>query len=161
MKVQQFIADANVRTMEFMIYQVGRMPKDKVTWQPEEMGRSALDMIQECAVLADGISNTIVTKQMPEFTPEFMAQFEAEKAKLDTIDKAISALRDSTAKLNETILNVSDADLETEITVFGPDPWKFPFLMELHNSNMTWHTGQICYIQTLYGDQEMISDPVA
>jgi len=84
-----------------------------------------------------------------------MKAFRDAKDALDTLDKAEAALRENTAKAVEAILAVPDDKLQMEIPFFGPGMWKICEIMNSHTWNLHYHTGQICYIQTLLGDHSM------
>lgn len=155
MTVQEFIAGETERAMEALLHQVKRLPGDKVDWQPNGEGRSALDQLQECAVIATYYPSVLGSLKAPEIDAAEMARFNKRKAELDTVEKAESALRESTGLAVAAIRAVLDADLDKEMSFFGPFPWKVASVMNAHAWNMHWHTGQVCYIQTLLGDKEM------
>ena len=155
MRVQDFIADETNRAMESLLHQAKRVPADKLEWKPMEEGRSTLDQVQECAIIAGFYPMVLSTLQVPEFTEDSMKQFEEAQAKLDTLEKAEAELRKNTAVATEAIRNMPDDSLGKEMKFFGPDMWKVSSVMNAHTWNMQYHTGQICYIQTLLGDKQM------
>jgi len=155
MRVQDFIADETNRAMEGLLRQVRRVPADKADWSPLGEGRSALDQLQECAVIAGFYPHLLATFEPPVFDEASMAAFEEARKKLDTVEKAEAALREGTAKTIAAIQAVPDEKLEDTMTFFGPEPWKISSVMLAHYWNMTWHTGQTCFIQTLLGDKKM------
>jgi len=83
--------------------------------------------------------------------------YHAECAALETPEKAIAALQASAAELTAAMQSLTDDQLQTEVALaFGPGMQVtvqqmlfFPYW------NMTYHQGQLAYIQTLYGDREM------
>ena len=135
--------------------QAKRVPIDKLDWKPMDAGRSILDQLAECALIPAFYPAVVQTKQMPDFTPELMEAFEEDKNRLNTLEKAEALLRENTAKAVAAFLAVPDDDLEVEMKFFGPGVWKLASVMHAHVWNMHWHTGQICYIQTLLGDKAM------
>ncbi|MBL8048605.1 MAG: DinB family protein [Chthonomonas sp.] len=154
MRVQDFIADQTAFCCEGLIRQAEALPADKVTWQPEG-ARSALDQVAECAIICGHMPATLTAKTMPDFTPEMIAEFEATKAQLDTLEKAAAALRTANAALVDYIRGMADADLEGQMKFWGPEPWRVADVADYHRWNMVYHTGQICYMQTLLGDKDM------
>lgn len=92
--------------------------------------------------------------KMPDFTPEMMEEYETNKNALD-LDGAVSLLRENTEKLCEAIRSVPDEKLGEQMKFWGPEPWSVAGVLNYHNWNMTYHIGQVNYIQTLYGDKDM------
>ena len=155
MRAQDFIAEETLRAMEGLIHQAKRVPADKIEWKPLESGRTVLDQMQECAVIAAFYPIVLKTFAMVEMNDTMMATYRSERSGLDSIEKCEAKLRENTARAIEAILAVSDEDMQKEMTFFGPEPWKVSSVMNAHAWNMHWHTGQICYIQTLLGDKAM------
>jgi hypothetical protein len=155
MTAQQFIAGETIRAMEALIHQAKKVPSDKLGWTPLEEGRSTLDQVAECAIIPGYMPVILCNFKGPEFNDETMKAFMEMKAKVDNLDKAEAMLRENTAKAVEAIQAVPDDKLEMEIPFFGPGKWKIASIMASHMWNMHYHTGQICYIQTLLGDHSM------
>lgn len=154
MKAQDFIADETLRAMESLIHQVTRMPDGKADWSPLELGRDARDQVAECALIGATLVDVIQERKMPEFTPEFMEQYETMKSGLG-LEEAIGMLREKTRAVCDLIREFPDEELENEIPFMGPTPWSMVRILNMHNWNMSYHTGQVNYIQTLYGDDQM------
>ncbi|MBN8690634.1 MAG: DinB family protein [Armatimonadetes bacterium] len=155
MKVQEFLAQGTEKSASELIRQAGRLPADKLTWQPADTARNALDQVAECAVIGRFIPNILETRETPKFDEESMARFKAAKEELDTLEKASEALQASTALTAAAIRAMPDEALEETMQFFGPEPWTILQIMGMHKWNMDYHCGQICYIQTLLGDKDM------
>jgi hypothetical protein len=117
-------------------------------------GRSVLDQIRECAVVASSYPRVLTTFEAPIVEEVMRAHAEA-RQKLDTLDKAVAALREGTAQTITAIRQVPDDKLSETMKFFGEESWKVSTVMNAHFWNMTWHTAQICFIQTLLGDRKM------
>ncbi len=141
--------------MESLLHQAKRLPADKLEWRPMDEGRSALAQVQECAVIARSDPHLFETLEMPNLDEAAMKQFGEATAALDTFEKAEAELRKNTATVTDVIRNFPDEKLGIEMKFFGPNPWKVSSVLNSHCWNMQYHTGQICYIQTLLGDKEM------
>jgi hypothetical protein len=129
------------------------MPADKQTWRPLDEGRSALDQVAECAVINQWATSLFVDRVMPELDNEAYANA---CAALDTVDKAVAALRDSTAALASAIDSVPDDALGIQVQFPWDDrPCSLAEAMLMAYWNLTYHIGQVNYVQTLYGDKEM------
>ena len=144
-KVNRDVAEALARNLK-------AMPADKQTWKPLDNGRSALDQVQECALINFWVAEIYRTGSVPPFDGEM---FEKGKAELDTVDKACATLAAGTDSLCEAILQLSDSDLEATVTLpWDSSPTTLAELFLVPYWNNAYHIGQISYIQTLYGDKE-------
>ena len=145
MTIQEYAAEAIEKSAEDLIKAALALPEDKREWKPLDKGRSALSQLAECAAI-----NTLSAKvvQAAAWQDSLMAEHGPLIAALDTPDKAMAALREGTAALVKAIRATPDAALDTQITL----PWTTAtlaqmFLMPLWN--MSYHEGQITYIETL------------
>ncbi|MFM9872300.1 MAG: DinB family protein [Fimbriimonadaceae bacterium] len=154
MRVQDFIADETMRATEGLIHQTTRMPDGKSDWKPLDEGRTALDQVAECALICGAMVKVLEEFRMPDFTPEMMEEFERKKSAL-SLESAIDLLRQNSAVLGEAIRAVPDEKLAEEMSFWGPEKWTVAAVMNYHNWNLVYHTGQVSYIQTLYGDKGM------
>lgn len=141
---------------EFLL-NVRAMPADKLTWKPLDTGRSALDLLQEVAQSASYVIPILETRQVPEFNPEMFAGLMAERQSWDTVEKCEEVMRANHARLFEIIRNFPDEDLKQTVHLpfAGGFDQTMAEIMSYQYWNLSYHLGQVCYIQTLYGDTEM------
>jgi hypothetical protein len=126
-------------------------PPDKQVWKPLDEGRTALDQVAECAVINAWCTNIMTQFSVPELDGE---AYGAATSALDTMDKALEALRTETEKLAQAIEAVPADKLETEVKFpWDEKPSTLAEAMVVPHWNMVYHIGQISYIQTLYGDK--------
>jgi hypothetical protein len=154
-KAQEVIAEETGRAMEALLKQAKRVPADKLTWRPMDEGRSVISQVAECAVIPGYMAGILETMKGPEFSEDSMKAYTQQVESLETLEDAEALLRKNTASAIEAMLKVPDENLAAEIPFFGPTPWKIHAIMNSHAWNMHYHTGQICYIQTLLGDKGM------
>lgn len=151
--IQQVAAKLNRQSVEGLIRNVRAMPDDKIVWQPLDTGRTALSQLQECAVICGMAAGILKSHQFPA---DFQEAYGKEMAEIDTVDKAVARLNQRIAALEATILAVPDADLDTMVTLpWGEEPSSIAELLFMNYWNTVYHVGQIGFIQTLYGDNEM------
>ena len=149
MTVQNFIATGVAKSTDDLLHAFDRTTAEKRGWEPEG-ARSARNVVAECAVMADGLAEIVVTGNITDFD---MEQFYAKLAALDTDEKATAALKEGTAKLVAVINDLPNEKLDVPIE----SPWgtyttaAWAAHAMTHNS---YHEGQINYIQTMYGDKE-------
>lgn len=132
---------------------VDKMPADKVEWKPLDQGRSALNQAQECALCPMWAVDLLNDRKPPEWTEELMAEFGRQMAALDSIDKCKAAAQANMEKYKAAVEAFPDADwAETLQLPWDEKPFTYMAIAMIPYWNLTYHTGQVCYIQTLYGD---------
>jgi hypothetical protein len=151
--IQQLAKKLNQDAADSLVKNVKAMPEDKATWKPLDQGRSALSQLQECAIICGFTAYTLQNHVLP---PDFKDAFAREGAEMDTVDKAIARLEERAAALSAVIEAFPDADLAKTITLpWQQEPASLAEMMFMNQWNTVYHVGQINYIQTLYGDNEM------
>lgn len=135
---------------EFFRY-VAAMPAEKLEWQPQESGQSAMRMCREIAVT-------------PLWALSAMGALEGEAQDWPTLMDSWKTPGDCRAafQLNferwaEHVLAMPDERLsETKWLPFnGGRDHTYLELLEYPRWNATYHLGQVAYIQTLYGDRDI------
>jgi hypothetical protein len=123
-------------------------PPDRHHWQPMDNGRSVIDQVVECSI-ANAKWAAILRSGVYADLPR--ADAERAYADCDTLEKAIARLQTSAADLISAIRSVPSDALSNEVsTPWGP----YPMARCCTHAywNLTFHEGQINYVQTLYGD---------
>ncbi len=149
---QHLIDNNNIHSAQFFAA-VAKIPADKLDWKPLDNGRSALDIAAEVA-----LSTTWPMVFMPgapkfEMTDEVMEQFMKEKAALTTLADCKAKAAEGLGQTNAALAALTDAQLSEKIeTFFDPAPISRLSALGVFADNARYHTGQINYIQTLYGD---------
>ncbi|SRR5258706_7633560 len=133
---------------------VDAMPADKQTWKPLDEGRDAFDQLLEVTGINLVAAESLRTQSDPVFSEDAQAKM---KAELDTVPKALAAMKSSCDLVVSALETLTDEDLDKSVTlpfrggVVRPLSW----LAMLPARHMSYHWGQINYIQTLYGDKDM------
>jgi uncharacterized damage-inducible protein DinB len=151
--VQELAVKLNRDAAASLVRNVRAMPDDKAAWQPLEKGRTALSQLQECAVICGFTIDTLKTHAI---APDFHEAFGRESAQIDTVDKAVARLEERSAALAAAIQAFPDADLDIPVKLpWQEEPASLAELMFMNFWNTVYHVGQVSYIQTLYGDNDM------
>lgn len=150
MRVQDFIANQTEVVTEGIIRSIRALPADKVAWKPMDNGRSALDQFQECA-----ISPEIFTRALNGGGYVYTDDLRPKRLALASVDEAEAVLRKGTTELLKGIREMPDSKLDDPIDMPWGATWKLVDVMNMHFWNLTYHVGQINYIQTLLGDFDM------
>jgi hypothetical protein len=134
----------------FMI-DVENMTDEQLAEKKMGVGRSPIDMTAEVA-LFNAMCSKILSGGTAQYDPEAMG---AAMAELDSREKACAALKENTDKLSGVIGGLSDEDLGAEITAPWGEPITKAGLANMCVGHMMYHDGQINFIQTLNGDNEV------
>jgi hypothetical protein len=156
MTVQELIVAQTKQAADAIVRNFNAIPEEKRDWRPMDAGRSALDLLQECATLAGYATKTIRDKKSPEFDEAKYAEWNEMRKSL-TAEQAEAKLSESSEELYSAILDIPDSDLDAPISLpFGEGMiWPLADVASMHRWNMNYHLGQLAYIQTLLGDREM------
>jgi hypothetical protein len=131
------------------------MPADKLIWKVSDKGRTALSQCAECAQMIPMTIGMLETKTMPPMDENAMEQMGAQSAAW-TLADCERICREESEKLYVVLRNYSDEDLAKPIDLpFGDKDWRMTDVASYPLWNITYHLGQISFIQTLYGDNEM------
>lgn len=148
--LKEIAVKSNKELAAALVRNLKAMPADRQTWSPLDCGRSALDQVQECAVINKWVAQIYRTREVPPLGGD---AFKAEMSALDTLEKACAGLEAATEELCAAIQAFPEAELDSSVTL----PWDTTTFAELFLVpywNNSYHIGQISYIQTLYGDKE-------
>lgn len=131
------------------------MPEDKLTWKVNDTGRTALGLCAECAQMIPMTVTMLETKEMPPMDENAMEQMGAQSAAW-TLADCERICREESEKLYAILRDYPDEDLKKPIALpFGDRDWRISNVAGYPLWNLTYHLGQISFIQTLYGDHEM------
>jgi hypothetical protein len=124
-------------------------PDDKLDWKPESTARSAREVFTEAVIMLTNTAGMLNERKMPDTYEATVSAYAAM-----SINELITQAHTDLEVLSKAILAFPDSDFEQTLEL----PWgtmSFFDIMTYPYWNMMWHAGQINYIQTLYGDQQM------
>lgn len=132
-------------------------PDEKVHWQAVPGTRPMLAQLVECC-----LANMMWAKTLQTHVHALLRKGVADQAykELDTIEKVVTRLKETSSQLAAVIRGLPDADLSIIVPLpWKPEAGKSLAVCCLHPYwNMTYHLGQISYIQTMYGDWDEHGD---
>lgn len=153
MRFQDHIIKSTKQSIKGLFRAARAVPEDKVNWQPLDNGRTVIDQLQEVSQAPLWFSAVLEQKADPKFPDEQWAKAKEMRKAWDSIDKCEAACQENSEKMFELIRNAPDEDLHTTITFEGSDDeYTLLDVMSFHKNHLTYHYGQINYMQTLYGD---------
>lgn len=134
------------------------MPQDKFAWKVLDTGRSALDLLQECAQSPLWFAPMLEHQSAPASFSEADAEAaRKQRTAWKTLDACEKVCKEHSKALHQAVRNFPEADWKKEIKL----PFGENFVASMADIalfqywNLVYHTGQINFIQTLYGDMEM------
>lgn len=148
-----------MNSLELIAYNTGRqldrffdafhaIPADKQDWAPNAASRSALDQLQEVAVVFQGIADA-VTKRKLVMTEEDYANYSTERKKMTDPVELEKLTREGTERLIEFMKSVKEDELMDVVEMPWPGEFRVADLLGYHSWNMAYHEGQINYIANL------------
>jgi hypothetical protein len=157
MRFQDYIIDSIQRAYDGAFKSAKAVPADKLTWKPLDLGRSALDQLQELAQAPGYVTGTIKGEPQAGHDPETWEKLLAERQAWTTIEACEQEAAKNLGVLFDAIRNCSDERLKETVWLpyDGGRDFTIQEIVEYPRWNANYHEGQIGYIQTLYGDKEM------
>jgi DinB superfamily len=150
--VQQQAARLTRQAWEGLLRTAEFVPVEKRDWVPQGKARTFYDFMAECALVSDWGAAFFQTGKFPPHDPEAYSRARAE---LDTLEKIKAAGDPAIERLCAAIEAIPDAKLAESHDL----PWGMTMTMAdmlfMGYWNLTYHMGQVNYIQMLLGDTEM------
>jgi hypothetical protein len=139
-KLQEVIAIRTEQAAAKLAAVARRCPAERLTWKPAPEARDVMELLRECAVVNVRSMEAIRTGHWSDL-PGLEERYAVE---LDTLDKAIDRLLMDTRRLIDVVRAVPAERFDEDALLDAI-------------CHMSYHEGQVNYIQTLYGDLEYYS----
>jgi hypothetical protein len=146
------LVTATERAAGRLINDLNAIPDDHEDHCPGGCARSAVNIAAECAVINGLVATFLATGEAKRPAPE---ERDALLASYNSKTKAREFLSEETQRLIESIKNVDPETLGEEVVFFPGRPADRFTVASLPVGHMMYHDGQLCYIQTLYGDSKI------
>lgn len=134
-----------------------KVPEEKLTWQAAPTAKSALRIGAHTALYASRFAKMIRTQTLPAPTnlAEWLAEVEAEEKAVTSREEVERILRAGTAEVLEALDSLRPEDLA--LSIDSGQGWSMCMqqVMGLPAFHTTLHCGQIDFLQTCWGDQEI------
>jgi uncharacterized damage-inducible protein DinB len=155
MRIQDYIVDLTKAAAAETFRYAKAVPEAKVAWSPGGDARSVLSMCQEIAKSADWAFEIIGGSS--NWSEEAMAATKVEMAGWTTVAQCEEVFAQKFVRVEKLFREMPDERLtETHWLPFnGGRDHAILEMMEYVRWNCIYHTGQIAYIQVMYGDKEM------
>ncbi|MCW5942619.1 MAG: DinB family protein [Fimbriimonadaceae bacterium] len=156
MRYQDQVVKTTMKALDDVCRAARAVPPDKQRWSPQGEARSTLDQMREIALQTPWFVRLLREKAPPEVHDDTIRAAMAQTQGL-TVEECVEAARRALPELCEAIEQIADEELEHEIDMpFGGGMrMTLADVMLLPSWNMTYHLGQINYVQLMLGDKKM------
>jgi hypothetical protein len=146
-----------VDNMELFLRNFSKVPDDRLTWTPTPTAKSAIRIAAHTALHAGRFAQMIRDRALPkvENLDQWLAQRNAEEELLTSRAEVEAVFREGTAQVISALESLTPDEIES--TLDSGQGWQMSMIwvMGLPGWHATLHTGQIDYLQTCWGDQEI------
>jgi len=146
-----------VSAMEMFLRNFSHVPDDKLHWQAAPGAKSPLRIAAHTALYAARFAAMLETRALPfpDDLDAWLAQRDQEERQVSTREEVEAAFRAGTERVLAALDALSPEDLEG--TLDSGQGWQMPmrFLVDLAAMHANLHCGQIDFLQTCWGDQEV------
>ena len=143
--------------MELFLRNFSKVPDDRLTWTPTPTSKSAIRIAAHTALYAGRFAQMIRERALPkvENLDQWLAQRNAEEELLTSRAEVEAVFRAGTAQVISALESLTPEEIES--TLDSGQGWQMSMIwvMGLPGWHSTLHTGQIDYLQTCWGDQEI------
>ena len=143
--------------MELFLRNFSKVPDDRLTWTPTPTAKSAIRIAAHTALHAGRFAQMIRDRALPkvENLDQWLAQRNAEEELLTSRAEVEAVFREGTAQVISALESLTPDEIES--TLDSGQGWQMSMIwvMGLPGWHATLHTGQIDYLQTCWGDQEI------
>jgi len=153
MKLQQLESRRVQALMNLCVSAAQNVPADKIRWKPEGRGRSVHEILEHLAGANHGFAALIRGSALPKEAANAPDRRSVKKT-ADSYQQALEALRESGQALSEAIASTADEQLGEKRPMPWGETWEMTRLLTSPGAHIAYHWGQICYLQTLWGDQQ-------
>lgn len=128
------------------------VPADKAGWKPDSKTKSAKEILEHIAAANSGFA-MIIQGQSSGLK---LNKADRKDIAIQTKDlkEAIQAVKTSGDKLSQAIGSLNDAQLREKRTMPWGEEWEMPRLLVTASTHLSYHWGQLAYLQTMWGDLE-------
>ena len=146
MSLQKFESLRVESLMELLAKSAKAIPSERLGWQAQEGGKSAKEILEHLMGANHMFATLIRGEKLPvKGSQDFLIT-------PDQIDKGLQKLQQSTLALSEAIAATRDDQLSEERKMPWGEVWRLSKLISAPSTHISYHWGQICYLQTLWGD---------
>lgn len=149
--------ESAVQNMEIFLRNFSHVPDDKLNWAPTPTAKSALRIAAHTALYMGRFAKMIRERSVPNVDnlEQWLTQRNAEEEAITSRSEVEEAFRKGIEEVKEALDSLTPEDIAMSLD--SGQGWSMPmkFLMQLPGWHTTVHIGQIDFLQTCWGDQEV------
>lgn len=150
-------AKANfTRAHEAMRHALETVPDDRINWAPSPTSRTALHQVAHAAAAVKSIHEMLEGRPFPVPTPDEADKgFREWERQFTTREQVLEILDKHAADYLVWLDALTPDRLDTLVTLpFSLGQAPIGAVLSAEVDHMNWHTAQIQYMQTIYGDHD-------
>jgi len=133
-----------IQSMGKLFYGAAKhVPEDKASWKPTEEGSSAQEIVDHIA-WANDFFGSIIKGETPSDPKDQEAV---------SYEQSLDRFKQSCKDLSELVSSVPDDQLEDTRELPWGQTWKIKVLLMSGATHISYHWGQIGYLQSAWGDK--------
>jgi uncharacterized damage-inducible protein DinB len=148
MTPQDVLVQLTEKQLDGFFQAVRALPADRLTWAASSGSRTALDLAQEVATVIVGLDEAIWARRV-EWNADTLAAQRAERAKLTDLDEIERVARENTDCLLSFVRSLPESMFADPVQMPMPGEFNVLDLLQYHQWNLAYHTGQVVYIAGL------------
>lgn len=143
--------------MEYFLRNFSFVPDDKLTWTPTPSAKSAIRIAAHTALYAGRFASMMRDRRLPggDHLAEWLAKRDAEEAALTSREEMERVFREGTDEVLAVLESLTPEAIGSSLDSGLGWSMPMPRLMRLPGWHATLHAGQIDFLQTCWGDQEI------
>jgi hypothetical protein len=143
--------------MEMFLRNFSFVPDDKLTYTPTPTAKSAIRIAAHAALYPARFANMIRERKLPQpdNLTEWLAQREAEELAITNRSEVEAAFRSGTDEFISALDTLTPEEIGSTLDSGMGWSMSMLFLMSLAGWHATLHTGQIDFLQTCWGDEQI------
>jgi hypothetical protein len=146
-----------VQEMEMFLRNFAHVPDDKLTWTPAPASKSAIRIAAHTALYAGRFARMISERNLPvvDNLDEWLAARQAEEDALTSRQEIEAVFRKGTDEVLAALDSLTPDEIGFVLDSGQGFSISMSHLMTLPGWHATLHCGQIDFLQTCWGDQEI------
>lgn len=149
--------ESAVSGMDYFLRNFAHVPDDKLLWTPTPTAKSALRIAAHTALYAGRFAKMIADRRLPavESLDSWLAERNAEEEAITDRVSMESVFRAGTEEVLMALSGLTDSDLD--LVLDSGQGWTISMsrVIQFPGWHATVHAGQIDFLQTCWGDQEI------
>jgi hypothetical protein len=160
MKMEDMVSlckDRAVSNMEYFLRNFSHVPDEKLTWTPTPTAKSAIRIAAHTALYAGRFARMIGDRKLPQVDnlAEWLERRNAEEIAITSREEMEAVFRKGTDEVLAALDMLTPEDIDRSLDSGVGFSMSMVQVMNLPGWHASLHSGQIDYLQTCWGDQEI------